>query len=139
MHLGNLGDQLLINVGFKAQLGSLPFENVEGWFYLTGKPNYDDAARVLSVQGIDFDLDTNRVLLDAGAAILKPCVIEQLTRAAVFAAAARADFDGSVQQRDFATAYAAERGCEAEQNVFTALRWDLIKTENSRLRGGASC
>ncbi len=84
VHLGNLGDKLLIKVGFKAKLGSMPFEDVDGWLYLTGKPNYDDAARVLSVQGIDFDLDTNRVLLDAGAAILKPCVIEQLTRAAVF-------------------------------------------------------
>ncbi len=91
VHLSNLGDKLLIKAGFKAKLGSLPFENVEGWLYLTGRPNYDDAARVLSVQGLDFDLDTNKVLLDAGAAVLKPYVIEQLTKAAVFELAKEID------------------------------------------------
>ena len=82
--LSSLGDKILIRASFKAKLGSFPIDNVEGWLYLVGKPKYDDVARVLSVKEIYFDGGTDSALVNAGAVILKPIIIERLTKAAVF-------------------------------------------------------
>jgi hypothetical protein len=69
-------------------------------------------------------------------------VAVDLTRSAVISAVGRRDFDGTLQLNDFATAYAAERGCERAENIFLADKWHEIRPENSRLRtteGGSRC
>jgi hypothetical protein len=60
-----------------------------------------------------------------------------LTRLAVLEAFDRGETAGLVRIRDFAKAYAAERGCEASQNIFLAKNWHEIEPSRSRMRDAA--
>jgi hypothetical protein len=57
-----------------------------------------------------------------------------LIRSAVLHAVERPKPDGLVRIDDFASAYAAERGCQHSDNIFLAPNWHQIRPENSRQR-----
>jgi hypothetical protein len=64
VHVGPLGDKLLIKASFKAKLSAWPLGDVDGWLYLTGKPKYDDATRVLSIDVLGFDASTDSLIVN---------------------------------------------------------------------------
>ncbi len=57
-----------------------------------------------------------------------------ITRQAIYTAHARGDTDRRVLISDFASAYAAERGCSAIENVFLVEKWHEVVPANSRMR-----
>jgi len=82
--ISSLGDKVLLRVDFRAKLSRVKVGSLSGWLYLTGRPKYDDAKRQLSIEDVDFDLNTRNLLVDGAEALLHERFIQKLRETLVF-------------------------------------------------------
>lgn len=78
------GSSVGVKVDFRARTSFWPFNNVYGTLYIAGKPSYQDAARRIFVQDLQFDANTSSLLIDAAALIAHSVLLDELGRALTF-------------------------------------------------------
>lgn len=78
------GDRLLVKADFAGRLSKLPFDDTEGHLYLRGTPRYNNLDRTISVEDLDFDVDTKNLLVKSAELLKNPLILRALEKALRF-------------------------------------------------------
>lgn len=85
------GERLLVKVSFAARLSWLPFEDAKGVLYFRGTPRYSNQDRVLSVENIAFDIDTDNLLVKSAELLKSPIFKRAIEKALRFELGSKLD------------------------------------------------
>jgi hypothetical protein len=81
----------LIGGGRRAYMQVHTSKGVQGAFYLQGKPVYDATAQILSLDSLDFHVESKQVLLKSAAWVLDGTITKKLKECTRFSLAEKAD------------------------------------------------
>lgn len=74
------GERVMVKVGFAARLGWLPFDDTTGYLYLRGIPRYSNTDRIVSIENLGFDIDTDNLLVKSAELLKNPLLMRALEK-----------------------------------------------------------